>query len=333
MSEKQSTINNQQVTANYIRWIRERVGRRKIFLVFGGIALFDGHGRLLLQRRADFDVWGLSGGALELSEDIESCARRELLEETGLTAGPLRLVGVYTDPHYDHAYPNGDEVQQFSFCFAGQVNGGELQADGVESHDVRFFAPEEMAGLNIPHWYRDKIRDALAGGPPTFRAPFVNGRPQDQIAAVRQHIGHDTYIGVGATAVIMRDDGRLLMTKRADNGAWVFPAGYCDLGENAAHTAVREVREETGYEIALERIIAVYSAPHFHHTYPNGDRVKNVGVTFRARLAGGTAVRQEDEIAEMAWLTADEARERVGKYYGRLALPLLDCLDDGYVII
>lgn len=326
-------INSQRLTTNYIRWIRERVGNRKIFLVFGGIALFDIDGRLLLQHRTDFDVWGLSGGALELGEDIETCARRELREETGLTAGPLRLVGVYTDPRYDHAYPNGDEVQQFSFCFAGQMTGGEIQVDGVESRDVRFFAPEEMAGLTIPHWYEDKIRDALAGGPPRFHAPFVNGRTQDQIAAVRQHIGHDWYIGVGATAVIRRKDGRILMTRRADNGAWTFPAGYCDLGENVAHTAVREVREETGYIITPERLLAVYSDPHFHHIYANGDKVKNVGVTFLCRLDGGQPALDLAENSEMAWLTPDEVRERVDAYYGRLALPVLDYLEDGYVIL
>jgi len=51
---------------DYVQWIRQRVGRRKIFLAFGTVILRDGYGRILLQKRADFDFWGLPGGALEL---------------------------------------------------------------------------------------------------------------------------------------------------------------------------------------------------------------------------------------------------------------------------
>ena len=82
----------------YIEWIRSRVGHQKIFLAFAAIVLRDDRGRVLLQRRTDFDFWGLPGGVLELGEDIQTCARRELLEETGLTAANLSLVGVYSEP-------------------------------------------------------------------------------------------------------------------------------------------------------------------------------------------------------------------------------------------
>ena len=72
-------------------------------------------------------------------EDILTCARRELFEEAGLTAGKLSLVGVYSEPHFDSVYPNGDQAQQYTICFQGQVNGGELRADGIESMAVKFF--------------------------------------------------------------------------------------------------------------------------------------------------------------------------------------------------
>ena len=49
----------------------------------------------------------LPAGMVEPGELLLDCARRELLEETGLTAGELSLVGVYTDPRYDTTYPNG----------------------------------------------------------------------------------------------------------------------------------------------------------------------------------------------------------------------------------
>ena len=129
---------------SYIQWIRGRVGRSKIYLVFATVVLRDHHGHILLQRRSDFDFWGLPGGALEIDEDIETCARRELAEETGLAAGELRLVGVYTEPRYDVTYPNGDQVQQFTICFEGRVSGGRMQPDGRETTYQQFFAPAEL---------------------------------------------------------------------------------------------------------------------------------------------------------------------------------------------
>ena len=147
---------------SYIEWLRERVGRRKIFLVFGTVVLRDENGRILLQRRTDFDFWGLPGGVMELGEDIEACARRELLEETGLTAGPLQLVGLYTDPKYDVVYPNGDAVQQFTVCLTGQVSGGAMQPDGVETTEQGFFTPAAIAEMNLPLWYPDMVRDTVA---------------------------------------------------------------------------------------------------------------------------------------------------------------------------
>lgn len=77
----------------YIPWIRSKVGSRKFFMVAGTTVVQDENGRILLQRRADFDVWALPGGALKRDEDIEVCARRELREETGLHVGALRLIG------------------------------------------------------------------------------------------------------------------------------------------------------------------------------------------------------------------------------------------------
>ncbi|MCP5095483.1 MAG: NUDIX domain-containing protein, partial [Chloroflexi bacterium] len=144
---------------SYIEWIRSCVGNRKIFLVFATVIVRDENGRFLLQRRTDFDFWGLPGGVLEIDEDIETCARRELKEETGLTVGDLTLTGIYTHPRYDVVYPNGDQVQQFTACFMGRMNGGVMQVDGVETSHQQFFAAEELSQLHLPLWYRDMLMD------------------------------------------------------------------------------------------------------------------------------------------------------------------------------
>lgn len=314
---------------SYIEWLRRRVGNRKIFLVFGTVVLQDENGRILLQRRSDFNFWGLPGGVMELGEDIETCARRELLEETGLMAGPLRLVGVYTDPQYEVTYPNGDEVQQFTVCLTSQMAGGVMRPDGTETTEQGFFTPDEVAAMDLPPWYAAMVHDTLAGGEPTFASPFAADVTMDQIRAVRPFIGHARLIAVGAAALVMREDSRILAVQRQDNGAWVFPSGYCDLGENVAQTAVRETQEETGLEIVLERLLGVYSGALFYHTYPNGDQVQDVGVVFRARCVGGTLKLDKTEVSHTAWFTPAELLANVPSERRLLFESALEVLDEG----
>ena len=64
----------------------------------------DERGRVLLIRRKNEpykDCYALPGGFMEVGETTEQCARRELKEETGIVAGDLRLIGVYSGPGRD----------------------------------------------------------------------------------------------------------------------------------------------------------------------------------------------------------------------------------------
>ena len=66
--------------------------------------VFDDNGWVLLIKRGRPPFAGqyaLPGGFVEVGETVEAACRRELEEETGVTAGPLRLVGVYSDPKRD----------------------------------------------------------------------------------------------------------------------------------------------------------------------------------------------------------------------------------------
>ncbi len=319
--------------SDYISWVRSKVGRRKIFVVYSSVVVEDEHGRILLQRRRDFDVWGLPGGVLEVEEDILACARREVQEETGLLLGDLRLTGIYTDPRYDVVYPNGDAVQQFTFCFAGAVAGGTLCPDPVESSGAAFFTLAETAVLPMPHWYKAMIADYARRGQTAFLPPFAQPETVDQIAQVRPYIGKARLIGTGAMAVIQREDGRILMIRRRDNGTWIFPSGFCELGENAAYTAVRETQEETGLIITPTRIIGIYSHPAFHYTYANGDPVKNVGVVFVARQTGGQLQPNPQEVSETAWVWPAEAVQKTDPAFAPFMADLMQALSETHPVI
>jgi len=72
----------------------------------------------------------------------------------------------------------------------------------------------------------------------------------------------DPKVAVGT--IIRNEAGEIVLVRRAIEpgyGKWVFPGGYVDRGEEVLVAAVREAREETGLEIAIDQLVNVYSYP------------------------------------------------------------------------
>jgi 8-oxo-dGTP pyrophosphatase MutT (NUDIX family) len=122
----------------------------------------DARGRIVLQRRADNDLWALPGGAMELGESLAETVVREVREETGLDVQPRYIVGVYTDPAHVFAYDDGEVRQEYSVCVACDHIGGTL-AISHESTELGMFTPEEIDGLSMHERIRVRILDYLAG--------------------------------------------------------------------------------------------------------------------------------------------------------------------------
>lgn len=102
-------------------------------------------GAVLLVRRArppGAGQWSLPGGAQKLGETAEHAARRELLEETGLEAGPLRLVAHVDSIHRD---PTGAIQYHYTILdFAAAWLRGEPKSGGDVADAV--FAPLDALG-------------------------------------------------------------------------------------------------------------------------------------------------------------------------------------------
>lgn len=127
----------------------------------------DPEGRLLLQRRADNQLWSVPGGAVELGESVLEALRREVLEETGLEVEVDRLIGVYSSPGYLVAYDDGEVRQQFSLAFACHVTGGSIQRSS-ESTDVQWFGPDDLATLDLSAGAARRIDDYRRGDSEPF---------------------------------------------------------------------------------------------------------------------------------------------------------------------
>ena len=120
--------------------------------------------KLLLIRRGGhpfLGCWALPGGFADQGEAIEQTAARELMEETGLTGLPLRLVGVYSAPGRD---PRGWTV---SAAYAVCVREGSLRAEaGDDAAEARWFdvqdgAPILPKGEKLAFDHSQIIRDAV----------------------------------------------------------------------------------------------------------------------------------------------------------------------------
>lgn len=72
-----------------------------------------------------------------------------------------------------------------------------------------------------------------------------------------------TEVRVSVCVVVRRGDGsrEILLMRRSDNAHWGLPGGYVEPGESVIAAAAREVREETGFEVKIGRLVGVYSDP------------------------------------------------------------------------
>ena len=129
----------------YIAEMRKLVGHRTLMQCAASVVCIDEQGRILLGKRADNHLWGYSGGAAEIDERAEDCARRELLEEMGLLADELTFFCVNSGPEAHYVYPNGDEVSNFEIVYLCRKWHGEPKACDGEMEDLRFFSRDEIA--------------------------------------------------------------------------------------------------------------------------------------------------------------------------------------------
>jgi ADP-ribose pyrophosphatase YjhB (NUDIX family) len=96
-------------------------------------------------------------------------------------------------------------------------------------------------------------------------------------------------VAAGVAAVVFDGSGRVLLGKRADNALWGLPSGKVEPAESVTEAVKREIREETGLGVEVERLIGVYSEPESQtFSYPTGEVVQFVTACFSCTAVGGT---------------------------------------------
>ncbi|MGW3913967.1 NUDIX hydrolase [Streptomyces sp. NPDC005070] len=118
---------------------------------------------------------------------------------------------------------------------------------------------------------------------------------------------------MSVAGVAVRGDGRVLAIRRADKGAWEPPGGFLELDEEPQTGVAREVLEETGIRVAVGELTGVYK----------NMTLGAVALVFRCEPSAGTE-RTSSESTAVAWLTPDEAQERMAEVF---AIRVLDALN------
>lgn len=141
------------------------------------------------------------------------------------------------------------------------------------------------------------------------------------------------HIVTSVVAVIVDDDGRVLLTRRSIppfQDLWVMPGGKIDLGEPILEALKREVHEEVGLEVEVGELIDV-----FEHLTPGEENCHFVILYYRCRPLYCDIVHNEHEVSEVGWVRCREladyampagARYILGKVFPELSL--CDCTNN-----
>lgn len=126
---------------NHIKTLRQKVGHEPIILNFAGGILANSKNEILLQKRSDFNAWGLPGGALEFGESAPKACVREFLEETGLKVRTKSLLGVSTN--FIQHYPNQDVAQAVTVELVEKMSK-EISS---ETLDLKYFSKDKLSKI------------------------------------------------------------------------------------------------------------------------------------------------------------------------------------------
>ncbi len=186
-------------------------------------AVIDDHGRVLLSRRDDLNVWNLPGGRLDSGERLAEAAVREVREETGVIAHVERPISLY--------YWAG--FQRLNVLYSGWPLGGEVLARTSETRDNQYFMPDALPKMLNPQY----VQAALS---PERPMPEVTAISAAELRRIKRRLGlrwvqnllrgkpepNHVKFDVRAVAVIRDEPFRRVLTLEGRRGR-VLPRVRC----------------------------------------------------------------------------------------------------------
>jgi ADP-ribose pyrophosphatase YjhB (NUDIX family) len=107
---------------------------------------------------------------------------------------------------------------------------------------------------------------------------------------------------VDVRALVRQPDGGVLLVQERSDGRWSLPGGWADVGWSPAAAAVKEVAEESGYQVRARRLLALWDRAR-HNLGPSPYTVYKVAIA--CDLLGGEA-QPSIETAAVDWFRPDD---------------------------
>ena len=101
---------------------------------------------------------------------------------------------------------------------------------------------------------------------------------------------------------VVFNEGRLLLVREISDGGWALPGGWADVGETPSESVAKEILEESGLEVDVMKLLAVYDrSKHGHSPHPN----HVYKLFFRCEIKGGSPKRGV-ETSDVGFFKEDE---------------------------
>lgn len=178
-----------------------------------------------------------------------------------------------------------------------------------------------MAGAHVPRWLEwAREIQALSQTGLTYSEDGYNTQRYQRLAEIAAEIVHshtglpeeptlqNFYVqpGYATPKVDLRCalvlDGRILLVQERIDQRWCMPGGWADVGDLPSQMVVREVLEESGYQVVPRKVVGVYDAnrdgtpQEFYHAYK---------IVFLCEMVGGQA-RPSNETLAVGFFSFDD---------------------------
>ncbi len=132
-------------------------------------------------------------------------------------------------------------------------------------------------------------------------------------------------VSPGVAAVILNADRtRVVLHLRDDKPLWSLPGGPPDFGESFTACTVREVKEETGLNVDIVRLIGVYSSPEFWiFSYPDGNRAHAFAAAFECSVVSGELAANCSDSLDAKWFDVNALPDNLMPMHPRV---IADCI-------